>query len=396
MKFRILIVLLFLLPIAGERLLGQANPVENNSVTTQQHQFSVFMDPVFGYGKDESAINFNSRNYWMGAAQSAPTDAAAWFNYYRATRYIAEGSAGFEELQADLDRIDQHLHANVPGTWEQLIVAYWNSNRNPEMFGSLERAYALRPSDPLSLRFMIGMEFLKGKSSLAAEYYSSWKESGDAPVETERYAYNVMQSLPQGAVIFTNGELDSYPLLYQLNQSGNVTIKVVGISFCSRAENRMALFTHAGLVLPNQDTVSPIDANFIARVAEANPGKKVYVAATCGGQLLREISGQLYCTGLAYRYSEEPLDHLTFLRNNVGTKMNLSEVGEATGSQHRFDVNYADKLEMNYYLPLLLAADSYSDAGNSTRAKELRTKARSIRIRAGYEEPIRDEGLSDE
>lgn len=394
MKFKAFFIFLLAIIQGNNVLFAQAAPSHTNVTASQSEieQNSIFMDPVFGYGENENLTNFNSRNFWFRMAESAPNDTVAWFNYYRSTRYIAEGSAGFDELQKELDLIDEHMRNYVPGTWEQLIVDYWNSNRDVSKNASLEAAFKLRPDDPITLRFMIGKEYLSGQMVNAFRMYSNWKATGDAPQSTEGYAYNVMQSLPKDAILFTNGEMDTYPLLFQLQQAGNASVKLISISFCSRSANRTTLFQNAGIALPDNDASSPIDSEYIRRVSAANPGKKIYVASTCGGELLSGLSAQLYCTGLAFRFSAEPLDHLNFLRDNVGVKMKLAGVGKAVKSKHHFDLNYASKLEMNYYLPLLIAADSYATAGNPTRAKELRTKAKAIRVRAGYDEPIRNEG----
>lgn len=71
--------------------------------------------------------------------------------------------------------------------------------------------------------------------------------------------------------------------------------------------------------------------------------------------------------------------------------MKLDQVGKGVGGKNRFDLTVATDLEMNYYLPLLLAADQYASAGNGEKAKELRAKATKIRIRAGYEQSLRSE-----
>lgn len=369
-------------------LLAQANPV--NVVQENSAQYNVFYDPLFGYSEQDNIRNFSSRNYWMNRAEAAPKDEVAWFNYYRASRFVAEGAFDIEGAQTELNTIDEHLQKFSAGTWEQLIVEYWNSDRNPLKFPQLEQAYKLRPEDPISLRFMMGKEFLTGSIAQCSSFYVKWKNVGEAPKTTEIYAYNVLQSLPADAVLFTNGELDTYPLIWQIKQN-NSSVKVISLSFCSRPENRKALFTNAGLMLPVNDTNSMADALFIQRVASANPGKKIYVAASCGGAILEPIQDSLYCTGLAFRYSSTPLDHLSFLKNNVGTKMKLDQVGKGVGGKNRFDLTVATDLEMNYYLPLLLAADQYASAGNGEKAKELRAKATKIRIRAGYEQSLRSE-----
>lgn len=394
MRFFTIICLAVLLPLAGQT---QANPVNSNNNMNNSIEYdlvssySVLMDPLYGYGGNESATNFAARTYWSKYTAANPNDENAWFNYYKSTRFIAEGSAGFSSLQADLDTIANHLKKHSSGTWEQLIVEYWNSNRDPKKESALQTAFNMQPKDALSLRFMTGMQYLQGKPSSVYKYYVDWKATGDLPVTTEIYAYNVMQSLPADAILITNGELDTYPLLYQLQTIGNSGVKVVSIAMCARAENRSRIFTYAGLKSPDNDLTAAFDARYIERIAAANPGKKVYVAATCGPTILKALSGNLYCTGLAYRYSESPVENLNFLRDNVGTKFKLDKVGKAVKSQNRFDVYYADQLEMNYYLPLLMAADGYIQAGNANRAAQLRLTAKTIRERAGYETALRSE-----
>ncbi len=392
----ILLFTVLLLPADGW---SQANPANNNQNMNMNSQinydlsaqYSALMDPIYGYGATESTTNFSARNYWSMYTAANPNDADAWFNYYRSTRYIAEGSAGFKELQADLDTIANHLRKHSQGTWEQLIVEYWNSNRDPKKEAALNSAYALRPTDPITLRFMTGMEYLHGKTRSVYNYYVKWKATGELPLSTESYAYNVMQSIPTDAILFTNGEMDTYPLLYQMQTIGASGVKVVSIALCNRTDNRSKIFSNAGLAIPDNDLTSAINAAYIARVAAANPTKKIYVASTCGATVLKALQSNLYCTGLAFRYSETPIDHLTYLRDNVGSRFKLDNVGKPRSSTNRFDVNYSSSLEMNYYLPLLIAADQYVQAGNPTRAAQLRAKAITIRQRAGYDEPIRSE-----
>lgn len=384
---RIAALLLWILFVPSG-LIAQANPVENIQVNSSQ--YNVFYDPLFGYSEQDNLRNFSSRNYWMNRAEAAPKDEVAWFNYYRASRFVAEGAFDIEGAQTELNSIDEHLQKFSAGTWEQLIVEYWNSDRNPLKFPQLEQAYKLRPEDPISLRFMMGKEFLTGSIAQCSSFYTKWKNAGEAPKTTEIYAYNVLQSLPADAVLFTNGELDTYPLIWQIKQN-NSSVKVISLSFCSRPENRKALISSAGLILPVADTANDVDSEFIQHIAAANPNKKIYVAASCGAGLLELLQDSLYCTGLAFRYSSTPLDHMNFLKNNVGTKMKLDQVGKGVGGKNRFDLTVATDLEMNYYLPLLLAADQYASAGNGEKAKELRAKATKIRIRAGYEQSLRSE-----
>ena len=354
-------------------------------------QYTVLMDPLYGYGSDENATNFSARVYWERYCAANPNDENAWFNNYRSTRFIAEGSAGFSELQADLDSISNQLKKRSYGTWEQLIVEYWNSNLDPKRETALQAAYKLRPNDPLTLRFMTGAQYFSGNQASVYDFYLKWKATGDLPLSTENYAYNVMQSIPKDAILITNGELDTYPLLYQLQTVGATGVKVVSIDLCRRAENRTKIFAYAGLVIPDGDLNSVIDSRYLERIAAANPNRNIYIASTCGAVVLKALQSDLYCTGLAFRYSTTPISNLTVLRDNVGQKFRLENIGKSRNVHNHFDVYYADNLEMNYYLPLLLAGDQFEAAGNTAKAGELRSKAVLVRKKAGYENPIRNE-----
>ncbi|HEU4718408.1 MAG TPA: hypothetical protein VFU15_11265, partial [Bacteroidia bacterium] len=230
-----------------------------------------------------------------------------------------------------------------------------------------------------------------GNNRKAAEYSSSWEKTGDMPAALLPYAFNVLQSVPQDAVLLTNGEFDTFPLCQQ-QYANNVRpdVKLLCISFAQKSSNRAMLFRNAGLTLPGNDSTSAFDAAFIMRVVSANPGKKIYLASTVSGKILAALQGDLYCTGLAFRYGDSPVNNLDFLKDNVGTKMDLACLSKPPESKGVFDSNVSAQLNMNYVLPLTLAAKQYSLAGNTAKAEELNALARSIGKAAGKEKTVNE------
>jgi hypothetical protein len=230
---------------------------------------------------------------------------------------------------------------------------------------------------------------IAGKTKAAGEFAAAWERTGDMPATLLPYAYNVLQSVPQGAVLITNGELDTYPLIEQQWKNGvRQDVGIVSIALAARPGNRAAIFRSLGLKLPGNDSVSAFDANYIRRVALANPGKKIYLAATVDQELIWTMQSELYLTGLAFRHSTTPVDNLEFLKENVGEKMNLGDVGSGSGGTHFFDLQTSKQLHMNYVLPLILAAEQYELAGDKAKADALREKARAVARRAGKEKEI--------
>ena len=148
------------------------------------------------------------------------------------------------------------------------------------------------------------------------------------------------------------------------------------------------LGTIAIILADHEPAAMAFNGAYIRRVAAANPGKKIYLASTVGQGLLLVLQKELYLTGLAFRYSATPIDNLTFLRDNVGMKMNLETVGLATLSNNAFDNSSSQQLQMNYVLPLVLAAQQYESGGDKDKAEMLRAKARQVGANAGRRKEV--------
>lgn len=383
------IIILFLTILAALPGFGQAATHDHNAVPAASAYSSMHIsDPVFGGSSSNTLAS--AERYWENEVKENPDQPASWLNYYKAVRFKAAAMKQETFFRPKLDSIETQMAKQVAGSFEQLFVHYWNGNHDVSRYSSLEKAYRLRPANPEVLRQLTGYNLVAGKPKAAGEFAAAWERTGDMPATLLPYAYNVLQSVPQGAVLITNGELDTYPLLQQQWKNGvRQDVAVLCIALSARAANRAAIFRSIGLKLPANDSVSVFDVNYIRRVAAANPGKKFYLAATVDQQLIWTMQSELYLTGLAFRYSTTPVDNLEFLKENVGEKMKLGDVGNASGGSNYFDLQTSKQLHMNYVLPLILAARQYELAGDKAKAETLREKARTVAQRAGKEKDIK-------
>ncbi|HTL80815.1 MAG TPA: hypothetical protein VL651_03875 [Bacteroidia bacterium] len=313
------------------------------------------------------------------------TDAAVWLKYYKALRYSYEANDLMSKGHTDLDSISVQMKQNVPGTFEQNFVSYWNSDHDQQFYPELLKAYGQKNSDPELLRQMIGAQMIRGDLKSAAKYCAEWKATGDMPQSIIDYAYDVLQSCAENSVLITNGDYDSYPLVYwQEKMKVRMDVKILDLHLLERADNRAAIFKHFSLALPGNDSTTVFNPDYFRRVATVNNGTKFYLASTLPNSFLTSLSGDLYLCGLASRYGTDEVNNLEFLQNNVGTKMNFTIITSTyDGSKNNFDLNNSRSLSLNYVLPLAMAAERYEAEGNKKRAGELRDMARAIGTSTG-------------
>lgn len=385
MNYRITVLLSLLICF---RLSGQMNYQPNNSNAQGNivASESVLFDPSLVMLSDNliSEQNSKAEQYWKNQLRYEKSNAEYWLNYYKAIRFRSQSSGQENAFRPRLDSIAGEMKTQVAGTWQQLFVYYWNGNHDLSRTASLEEAYKLQPRDGDLLRQLIANKLISGDKPKATKYAAEWQATGQASIAYFNYAYNVLQSVAQNCVLITNGEFDTYPILQQQGKSIRTDVGILNLSLAKKSANRARIFRNLGLKLPDNDSTADFNADYIGRIAAANPEKKIYLAATVSGKLLTAMQNELYVTGLAFRYSStEPVDNLVFLRDNIGTKMNASYYAAGT-----FDSPQIVRLKMNYVLPLAVAARQYDIAGNSTKAEALRTAARKIGAANGKTEEV--------
>jgi hypothetical protein len=388
MKLKITLTFLWVLT-ALFRVSGQSGyePPHPASQTPSSPLLSPVLpcDPAYQMNEAScDAINLKAESYWQNFVKKDKKNADGWLNYYSAIRFRSNSLAD-AKLDTRLDSIENAMKKNVAGTWQQLYVHYWNGNNNVSRFASIEKANQLHPNHQGIIRQMIAYYTITGNLQKAGEFTAAWQKTNYLHQSYLDYANNVLQSVATGAVLFSNGEFDTYPVLYQQSKGIRSDVQVISISLLSNGKNRVSIFKRFGMILPDNDTMSTVDASFLKRIAASNSAKKIYIAATVGQGVLTLLKSNLYATGLAFRYSEtSSIENLGFLKENVGTKMRLDNVGKVSGKT----TTQEKMLELNYVLPLELAAQQYEAEGNKTKAKELRDKARSIGVMTGRQTEV--------
>lgn len=265
-------------------------------------------------------------NLWEPETKAHPKDLDAWLNYYTATRMIRLLSEpGSEEHKKYLEKcakIAKDAYSNNPETFEGNYIMAWNFNgpngSNEEHQKYLLKANKINPNDARIYDDLFVLYEITGNQTKLDELGKKLYESNSYPPGLLYWAYNVLASLDENAIIFPDGDNNTYPLWiiqYGLNFRKDVTvlnthmIKIPG--YCERKCAKL------GLTPFKYDETNDNSKELFFHFLNNDKGIPVYSAYALSEWSNNDnIMTNLYDTGLAYKYCKENFDNLSVIRRN--------------------------------------------------------------------------------
>lgn len=301
-----------------------------------------------------------SADVWEKLVEANSTNEDAWLNFYKARRAMAlleDGAKPGKRNQSELNTIIGRMSNAVPSSYAFNYCNYVNGNKSDESFAYLKNAIALRPNDKELWDDMLCNAVLSENTN---EIKSWVKKMNDARLFTwgeVEYNRNTLNSVEQNGVLLTNGNVDTTPLYMLQSEGFRTDVIIVCLDWIGSA--RYLHLLEAKLkVSPGVIKLNDAQATYNAVM---NLGKKraVYTALTVPKSLMSSYISQLYCTGLALKYSETPINNLSSLVYNW---------------ESLFQKNYwssSDALTRNYLLPAQLLLSYYNASGAKDKSAEL-------------------------
>lgn len=309
---------------------------------------------------------------WKNAVDESPANADAWLNYYTAARFG-------QQSENVLDMIAAQMRDQASGSYEYLLVDGWNKGFTPEGKQQLLKALQLRPEHAgtyglLALHSEFGLNSAERKS-----YSKKLYESGQISTSLINYSYNVLMSVEENSVLFTEGENTTLPL-FVLQDVLNVRKDVVvlnldlllgedylGRKFKTVGLIPIAIGTDGGLLEKNV---------ICADVPQQNSNRKFYYALTLQQDNIQSIKDQLYVVGLASEISATRMDNIAVIRENLEKKFLMDYLMVDFNGESEFATGRV--LSANYLVPLLLIYEQYKKENNSARVAELTKMLKKI------------------
>ena len=341
---------------------------------------------------------------WKNEIEKNPASEEAWYNYYNANRYGHFEDIENQDKQTRLDKIIDEMGKAIPETYTFYLLKYWN-NYSMDDLALVEKAYAINPDRPDTYYPFLSQAEIKGDSKTMKEFCSKLYQSKDISPWLYEYNYNVLVSVKPNAILFTNGDNDTYPA-WVLQQVHHIRpdVTVMNLSLCHIEEylqnklNSRGIKASAKEILENAkvsvegkttrfDNKKMIN-NIIQIFQKQKPETPLCFALTVYNQDTGDISNELYIIGLAYQYSKERLDNIAQIKKNLETNIRLDHLKFDWYNENQMGIGMMNNMNMNYVVPMIMLAEHYKESGELSKKDEWRDLAISLSEKAGKTEVL--------
>jgi hypothetical protein len=292
---------------------------------------------------------------WGAKVHLNANDENAWLNLYKAVRYsayTAHSDVINAEKQHKLDDLLVQMKEAVPNSFAFHYAAYLNGNKTDDAFIHLKTAYQLHPDEHEILDDLLCEAVIRKDMNEAAVFAKKLSEAGIYNSAEVEYNRNVFGSIEQNAVLITNGNVDTYPLV-MMQQLQNFRQDVTIICLDWLANGAYSKEVASTLGLPGTAILTP------EKILSSKIKRPLYLSLTLPPEIIKKHDKHLYCTGLAMKYSRSAVENLPSLSynwENLFTKNNLQS---------------EDGINRNYVLPLILLRSYYASVSNPEKEAEV-------------------------
>jgi hypothetical protein len=334
---------------------------------------------------------------WNKVLTHNPADEEAWMNFYKATRYahfkIPNNNDQFKQKR--LDSIITEIGRHIPDTYAYYYLKALNAKDFLEInISELERAHERWPEYAEILYELITYYEITGEEKKVLQYSEELYNSEDIARGLLDYNANMLLSTRPDAIVFTNGDNDTYPAwLLQNTQKfrQDVTIINVHLAYGQRAYLNQLLNTNNlnldMTALPSDD-INKFFQELVTLLYQKYNGRPIYMATTLNNSFIKPFKKDLYLVGLVYRYTTSRINNLQVLKINLENNLRLDYLSNDWYEEKYPATTIIKKLNRNYIVLFMNLAEYYHDINDRKSARRWKNHALRLAKSTGSEKML--------
>lgn len=350
------------------------HPMEVHPITEVVHENEWYLQQV---------------NAWKLKTEAEPENAFAWYNRYKAMRY-ADFPRIFQDslYKQEVARMVADMGRHIPETFEYCYIRNWNAHEDEDALTWLQKAHAIDPTRPEVYSGFLTRFEMEGDWNKKSDYARQWYATQSMAPSLLYLANNMLESVDRNGILFTHGDNDTYPL-WVLQEARQIRpdVTVINLSLASNRTYFLKLIDHRHIRIDLEEIERVFDqlpydrkrSWMIRHLEQMNPDRPVYIALTVGNKNLTELEDQLWCTGLANRFTTQKIDNIALLRRNMEQRMLLDHLQfQPYTESFPYEQGLAQSTVAVYLTPFLTLVEHYTEAGMATEANRYRELARQV------------------
>lgn len=331
---------------------------------------------VLNGGWDNQVANSRAVQ-WKEAHREHPNDAGVQLNWLLSERNARAGNNNGRlgpNDQAVLDRIAAGIKANAPGSFEQHMAAYAVEFPAAPAFTELAAAYAIAPERRELEAPMLTRAMLRGDAAGIRQWSGALVANGAIAPSLYAVAKDVLLSMDARGILFTNGDMDTQPVIVQQAYYGDSPgALVVDRRLLEQPAYRKAIWARAGARGPE-----PGPGAAFAQALLTATDRPVYFGLGLDRTWLDAFPGQLHAVGAVFRVGGTSSDAAAALARNWPAMEKPMDAGP---------------LSRNYLLPGAVLLARLRATGRTAEAHALEGELRRIAAATGGAEELERSGI---
>lgn len=340
---------------------------------------------------------------WKKEIEKNPQNTDAWYNYYNANRYAHFEEMTSQDREAKLQGIIDKMEKAIPGTYVFYLLKFWNQY-NPEDLTLIEKAYRLQPERPDTYYPFISHYETRGKPEKFKAFCQKLYQSEDIAPWLLNYNYNVLMSTAENAILFTNGDNDTYPA-WLLQEVKNIRpdVTIINISLSTLDGYLDQKLAKRGIEIDTKALKKASKSegdgkfrleNYVKNVCfhlyENEPEIPIYFGLTVYEKFIADFKADLYIVGLAYRYKRDRIDNLALLKKNLEKNFRLDYLSFDWYQEAHLQKGLMPRLNLNYAVIMVMLAEHLKLSGEREQALKWRDLAIELARQANQQQMINE------
>jgi hypothetical protein len=345
----------------------------------------------------DNAYYTKQAQLWKAELDKNNTNTQAWYNYYRANRYMqiagendtVRGNSRFDRLKTIIDEMEK----KIPNSFEFNYLKWLNSGNNLSQFSYLEKAYAIDSEREETYTDFISTYEMLMMPEKRDEFAKKLFAKGNVSPGYLNYNYNVLMSLKPNAIILTVGDNDTYPLWILQAQFGiRKDVQVINLSLLYvndyfKQISKKLQFEYLNPIESYENAALYVNS-IVKRIANNALKRPVYTALTVDEKFTKPVANELYLVGLAYEYSLEKFDNIAVLKKNMEQQFALDYLQvQFYKDNAQESIKYANG---NYLVPMITLYEHYKLSNQNDEAKHWQNLIELVAKNCGQEQYIKD------
>ncbi|GAA4452824.1 hypothetical protein [Rurimicrobium arvi] len=363
--------------------------------------------PILSFAREQRPLPWykEQAGLWKKEIDKDNRNATAWLQYFRAVRVVnmqdPDSKKTPEEKDAQLMSIVDDMEKAIPGTYEYNLSRYSAAGLRDGYESYLLKAQRLEEGHTEHYDYMVNQGEITRDTATRNKYCLKLYESGQVSTGMMNYNRNVLAGLAPGAILITVGDNDTYPAFVLQAMGFRKDVAVINMSLIRVNSYREKLFKELGIApwqMPGdnasaeeaQNAEKRFEKEFIKTIIANKQERPVYLSLTSAGcdAYAAPLDEHLHLTGLAYKYSEQPVDDIGILRRNFEQEYMLDYL--KVHFYKDISTDLVQYINLNYVVPMLKLYDHYQLAGETQRARWIGAYAKEVVKGTEYEQQVTD------